>query len=139
MFELSVRGEFCAAHGLVINGQPEPLHGHNWRVTAVVTGRRLDQHGLLCDFHLIERALHAIVAPWNNQNLNELPPFHTRGEALHNPSAENVAAHIADELSRALAGTLPPGVHVASVSVTEAPGCVATYRLPPPPPSRSDP
>lgn len=133
MFELSVRAEFCAAHSLTIGGKAEPLHGHNWRVTAVVEGRRLDSGGLLCDFHLIERALHKVIKPWSNANLNETPPFTTRSRAIHNPSAENVAAHIADELSRGLSRTLPPGVRVASVTVTEAPGCAATYRLPAPP------
>ena len=133
MFELSVRAEFCAAHSLTIAGKPEPLHGHNWRVTAVVEGRRLDASGLLCDFHLVERALHRVIEPWSNANLNETPPFTTRARAIHNPSAENVAAHIADELSRGLAHTLPRGVRVASVTVTEAPGCAATYRLAVPP------
>jgi 6-pyruvoyltetrahydropterin/6-carboxytetrahydropterin synthase len=133
MFELSVRAEFCAAHSLTINGKAEPLHGHNWRVTAVVEGRRLDADGLLCDFHVVERALHKVIEPWNNANLNDVPPFTTRARAIHNPSAENVAAHIADELSRALSRTLPSGVRVASVTVTEAPGCAATYRLPAPP------
>ncbi|MCC6659829.1 MAG: 6-carboxytetrahydropterin synthase [Phycisphaerales bacterium] len=133
MFELTIRAEFCAAHALTLGSTVEPLHGHNWRVKAVVEGRRLDASGLLCDFHVVEKALAGVIKPWNNANLNETPPFTTRARAVHNPSAENVAAHIADELSRALSHTLPAGVRVASVTVTEAPGCAATYRLPAPP------
>lgn len=132
MFEVSVEAEFCAAHSLSVRGTPEPLHGHNWHVTAVVAGPRLDADGLVCDFHLVEEALRAILAPWHNRNLNEIPPFRAAGPVVHNPSAENVAAHIADELFRRLAGSLPRGAYVASVRVTEAAGCAATYRPPRP-------
>src|SRR5690606_34763268 len=30
MYELKVQREFCAAHALMIKGQREPVHGHNW-------------------------------------------------------------------------------------------------------------
>jgi 6-pyruvoyl-tetrahydropterin synthase len=43
-----------------------------------------------------------------------------------NPTAELVAQFIATRL----ASDLPPGVHVQSVSVGEAPGCTATYTNP---------
>lgn len=125
MYEISVQTEFAAAHALVIAGEREPIHGHNWHVTVTIAGPALDADGLLCDFHAVERALGAIVARMNNANLDDVPPF--AGGAL-NPSAENVARVIADELKRGLAGTLAGGARVASVRVTEAPGCAATYR-----------
>ncbi|HBS28686.1 MAG TPA: 6-carboxytetrahydropterin synthase QueD, partial [Phycisphaerales bacterium] len=73
----------------------EPLHGHDWRVTVTVAGETLDDDGLLCDFHTIEEALEDIVRPFHNRNLNEVAPF----DRL-NPSAELVAKHIAERLSR---------------------------------------
>jgi 6-pyruvoyl-tetrahydropterin synthase len=85
MFTIAVTREFCAAHAIVIAGVREPLHGHNFRVTATLEGESLDGEGLLCDFHLVERELEAIM------------------------------------------GRVPTSVRVASVSVTEAPGCVATW------------
>lgn len=123
MFELSVQAEFCAAHAILIAGQREPVHGHNWRITASIAGPSLDADGLLCDFHLVEAALREVIGPYHNADLNRVAPF-----TDVNPTAENVAKHIADGLSARLAGRLPPGAGVAEVSVTEAPGCSATYR-----------
>ncbi len=121
MFEISVETQFAAAHAILIGGRREPVHGHNWLVTATVAGAELDTNGLVCDFHDIERALRDITGPMNNASLNDLAPF-SRGL---NPTAENVARHIGDSLSAAL--KLPRGVRLASVRVTEAPGCAAAY------------
>lgn len=123
MFELTVTDEFCAAHAIVIGGRRETVHGHNWRVSVTVAGPHLDEDGLLCDFHAIERDLHAVIAPFHNGDLNATPPFDTV-----NPTAEHVARHIAQQL----APGLPGHVRIAAVSVTEAPGCTATYRPPSP-------
>ena len=71
----------------------------------------------------IESALVGVTGRFHNQNLNQIEPF----DRL-NPSAAHVAQHIAEELSRRLAGVLPAGVRLASVRVTEAPGCAAIYR-----------
>jgi 6-pyruvoyltetrahydropterin/6-carboxytetrahydropterin synthase len=127
MFEVRIQAVFCAAHSLRIGGVPEPVHGHTWNVEAAVAGETLDADGLLVDFHALEHRLHEIVRPWNNANLNELVPF----DRL-NPSAENVAKRIADELGsglEAIAGShaRSRAVRIAWVSVTEAPGCRAKY------------
>jgi 6-pyruvoyltetrahydropterin/6-carboxytetrahydropterin synthase len=123
VFEISIQAEFSAAHALVIAGQREPVHGHNWHVTAVVAGPKLDADGLLCDFHAVERALAEVIAPFRNADLNKVAPF-----TDVNPSAEHVALHIAQALASRLTGVLPPGAAIASVRVTEATGCAATYR-----------
>lgn len=118
MFELSVEREFCAAHAIVVRGEREPVHGHNWHVRVEIAGEALDEDGLLCDFHEIERQLDRILTPFHNRDLNATPPFDTL-----NPTAEHVAMHLA----RSLAPQLPPGVMLRRVSVSEAPGCRATY------------
>lgn len=123
MYEIAVHAEFCAAHALVIAGTREALHGHNWRVTARIEGQTLDADGLLCDFHTVEESLGEILGPFQNNTLNQVPPFDRT-----NPSAEHVARHIAEALAERLDESLAPHAAVASVSVTEAPGCVATYR-----------
>jgi 6-pyruvoyltetrahydropterin/6-carboxytetrahydropterin synthase len=120
MFELSVEREFCAAHAIVINGHREPIHGHNWRVKVVVAGTQLDSNGLLCDFHIIERAIDQVIAPFHNQHLNEVAPFDRV-----NPTAE----HVAQKIAEGLKGNVPRSAKLQSVSVSEAPGCVATYRF----------
>lgn len=124
MFELTVSSEFCAAHALSIKGSTEPVHGHNFRVTAKIAGPGLDNDGLLCDFHEVERALKQVIEPLHNRNLNETEPFKSV-----NPSAENIARHIADRLSTLLGPSLGSIARVRCVQVTEAPGCSATYAV----------
>jgi len=118
MFELSVCREFCATHAITVSGVREEIHEHRWRVRAVVRGDHLDSDGLLCDFHRIERELDRVLELLRGRDLNRTPPFDHI-----NPTAENVARHIAEEISQ----RIPEGVSLKSVSVTEAPGCTATY------------
>jgi 6-pyruvoyltetrahydropterin/6-carboxytetrahydropterin synthase len=118
MYELEIRTRFSAAHAISMRGTREPVHGHDWEVTVTVSGDRLDSDGLLCDFHALERDLHAIVRPMDSRHLNETPPFDRI-----NPTAEHVAKFIAD----ALVPRMPTGVRVTSVRVTEAPGCAARF------------
>jgi len=89
-------------------------------VSVTVAGEKLDDDGLLCDFHDLERAVDEVIAPLHNSSLNDTPPF----DRL-NPTAEHVARHIGEQL----AGRTPSGARLSSVSVTEAPGCTATCRF----------
>lgn len=124
MYELSVETTFCSAHALVIAGALETIHGHNFHLTLTVAGDRLDSDGLLVDFHALEALVHSIVRPFINANLGAVPPFDTV-----NPSAENIARHIAHAVQERLP-TLshsPTTLRVRSARVTEAPGCSVTY------------
>lgn len=128
MYELTVETEFCAAHAIVIAGEREAVHGHNFRVRAMLGAEELDRDGLIVDFHAAERALREIVAPWSNADLNQREPFDRT-----NPTAELIARTIAERWDTALhgAGVIDRRrVWVSSVSVTEAPGCSAMYRVP---------
>lgn len=127
MYQVSVETEFCAAHAIVLGGEREPVHGHNWRVTVTVAGEGLDSEGLLLDFHALERLVAEIIGPFKNRDLNTTPPFDRV-----NPTAEHVARHIAEGVSGGLAalrtGAEHPRLRVDSVRVTEAPGCAVVYR-----------
>lgn len=118
VFELTVETRFSAAHALMLRGEREPLHGHDWRVRAIVEGTALDADGLLCDFHAIKADLESIIAPFQTTNLNESPAF-----ASTNASAEAVARFI----GMALADRLPDGIRLRRLAVTEAPGCEAAW------------
>ncbi len=118
MYELSVEREFHAFHALVIQGEREASHDHIWRVTLFVRGEQLDDDGLLCDFHDLERALDAVLAPFHDADLNVTPPFDQ-----NNPTADCVARHIGEAVAIRIEGK----ARVDRVSVTEAPGCAATY------------
>ncbi|MGQ0626717.1 MAG: 6-pyruvoyl trahydropterin synthase family protein [Phycisphaerales bacterium] len=137
MFRLTVESVFSAAHALVIRGVREAIHGHDWRVTVTVEGPELDEDGLLCDFHAVQADLEDVVRPFKNANLNEVSPFRPgSGGRSVNPSAEEVARHIACELSgrhqtRMAREPKHGGSRVVSVRVTEAVGCAAVYELGP--------
>ena len=118
MFRIEVETVFSAAHAIVIRGVREPLHGHDWRVTATLEGDALDTDGLLVDFHAVESSLREIVGRWHNANLNDAEAFRET-----NPTAERVAERIALELRP----TLAPGVRLVAVRTTEAVGCAATW------------
>jgi 6-pyruvoyltetrahydropterin/6-carboxytetrahydropterin synthase len=129
MFSIEVQATFCAAHALRLpGGACEPLHGHNFLVTARLACHELDALGTVVDFHRVERWLGAILHPWNSRNLNELEPFVARV----NPSAERIAQEIGQALQKALASECATdmnarGLHLAEVRLTEAPGCLAIW------------
>ena len=120
MFELSVETQFTASHAVTCGGVPEEPHTHLWHVTATVAGDALDDEGLLCDFHAIERSLKEIVGAFEERFINDVPPFNDGVPA----STELIAKHIGDRLREGL----PGDVRLVSIRLTEAPGCAATYR-----------
>jgi 6-pyruvoyltetrahydropterin/6-carboxytetrahydropterin synthase len=117
-FAIRTTRTFSAAHQLRLSdGSLEPLHGHNWRVEVTVAAASLDSIGVVMDFHELERLVDQIIQPIHNHHLNELPAF-----AKMNPSAENVALHVATNLR------LPADVRLESVQVWETPENSAIYR-----------
>ena len=119
MYEITIERDFHADHALTIAGRTEPTHGHDWHVSVVVRGAELDEDGLLLDFHLLEQRLDRILSSLRDRELNRTGPF-----ARINPTAEQIARHLADTLAPAL----PGGIRLSRVDVTEAPGCTATYQ-----------
>lgn len=120
MYELKVTTRFAAAHRLAMVGEKcENLHGHNWKIEAVVAGEHLDAAGVLIDFGVLKRHLREIIGRLDHQFLNELGPF-----AERQPTSERIAAHVAAELGRALAGT---AVTVRRVSAWESEDACATW------------
>ena len=118
-FEITTTRTFSAAHQLRLpSGGIEPLHGHNWRVKVTVSAAQLDALGTVMDFHELERLVDAVLGPMHNRHLNELEPF----TAELNPSAENVAYHVARSLH------LPGAVRLERVEVWETDTNSAVYR-----------
>ena len=96
MYEVSIRGEFSAAHNLrEIGGKCESLHGHNFKVEVAVESASLDSQGLVIDFRILKEETRAVLEGLDHKYLNELP--FCRGR---NPSSEVIAAHLFEELSR---------------------------------------
>jgi 6-pyruvoyltetrahydropterin/6-carboxytetrahydropterin synthase len=121
MFEVTIEETFAAGHALRnYRGKCENVHGHNYRAEVTLRGAELNAIGLLVDFVELKRAVHAVLDRMDHQWLNDLPPF----DAI-NPSAENMAKYIYDEVSAAL--TAQEGVRVASVRLWETDTASATY------------
>ncbi len=123
VYEITIEDEFCAAHAIVIRGEREPVHGHNWKVSVTVAGEGLDRDGLLLDFHALEKTVREILSPFRNNDLNATPPFDRI-----NPTAELVAKHIADRVNEWLTPQYKGCLRANAVRVTEAPGCSVVYR-----------
>ena len=120
MYELTIESQFNATHSLLMpDGAREPVHGHDWLVRVVVAADDLNEHDWVMDFHALEASLESVLKPLQHAALND---HEVVGAA--NPSAEVVARFIA----HALVAGLPDEVSLKCVSVTEAPGCIATYR-----------
>ncbi len=122
MFEICVTDHFVATHQLRRpDGTSEELHEHNWQVRVTYAGPHLDETGVLVDFGAVRGRLRQVLTAFDEQNLNHLPLF-----ARLNPTAENVALHVATDLP----AELPGAARLVCVEVEEEPGCVARYRPP---------
>ena len=116
MFEIQVIGKFSAAHNLKgYRGKCEELHGHNWRVEVIITGRNLDKIGMLMDFQKIKSHLNKVLNKLDHKHLNHLSYF-----KRVNPTSENIAKYIYDCLK------IQP-LRLKSVTVWESDNSSATY------------
>ncbi len=123
MFEVTIEETFAAGHALRnYRGKCENVHGHNYRCQVMLQGEQLDPIGLLVDFVEIKKAVHAVLDRLDHVWLNDLPPFD-----VLNPSAENMAKYIYDEVSQGLK-TNPSGARVGYVRLWETDTASATYR-----------
>jgi 6-pyruvoyltetrahydropterin/6-carboxytetrahydropterin synthase len=121
MYGISVERHFDAAHYLRgYKGKCEAMHGHRYRVVVRVKAERLDDIGLAYDFTDLKRHLNDILSRFDHTCLNDVPPFDKI-----NPSAENIAATIYDELKSRLAAD---PVALVSVEAWESPEQGVAYR-----------
>ncbi len=122
MFEVSVEETFAAGHALRnYHGKCENVHGHNYRVLVTLEGAELDGAGLLVDFVHLKKLMREVIERLDHRYLNEVPPF----DEL-NPSAENMAKYLYDEMSKGLAAGTK--VRVSAVKLWETDTASATYR-----------
>lgn len=125
MYTISVKTRFTASHQLTLaDGSKEPLHCHNWSVTADVSSGRLNSMGLVMDFRRLKAMVDNIVAVFDNAQLETLDYFRRKASSVSSPqdcgqrnssSAENVAKYIYEKLEP----KLPKDLHLDSITVVE--------------------
>lgn len=118
MYEVTVTAQFSAAHQLRGHAGPcKNLHGHNWTVEAAFASQKLDEHGMVVDFHHVKAQLDRLMNMLDHKIINEVPPF-----TEWNPTAERLAEWFFNELLAGL--TVPPSY----VTIYETDTAWATYR-----------
>lgn len=108
MYKIQKRLEISGAHSLTLDYESKcsNLHGHNWIVYIYLQAKELDNNGMILDFTVIKKR---ILDKLDHKNLNEIFDF--------NPTAENIAKWICDEL----------GEKCYKVTVQESEGNTAEY------------
>ncbi|MEE9402609.1 MAG: 6-carboxytetrahydropterin synthase QueD [Desulfobacteria bacterium] len=120
MYELKVITNFSAAHQLKdFEGACEDLHGHNWKIEVYVTSETLNEAGIVMDFRVLKAHVKTVMADLDHKFLNDLEAFKDQ-----NPSSENIARYVAEQLSLSLDD---PEIKVSRVTAWESETSCATY------------
>lgn len=120
MYRVSVEQDFDAAHFLRgYRGKCESLHGHRFRVVLKAEATGIDELGMAYDFTELKKHLGMVLARYDHTCLNDIIPFDTI-----NPSSENIARTIHDEVSSCIVDT---PIVISCIEVWESPGSGAGY------------
>lgn len=121
MYTISVQAHYDSAHLLRdYDGKCSRLHGHRYVVQVALQIAEVGNSGMGYDFGDLKGHLKTLVARFDHQNLNDIPPF-TEIES----TAENQARFFFDEMKKLIPPELAGGLLYARVS--ESPGQWAQY------------
>ena len=121
VYTLKILTEFAAAHTLRdYPGACSRMHGHNWKVEVEVTATELDSVGMGIDFKAIKLRTREVTDALDHRYLNDIPPF-----TSINPTAENIAAHIYEQVSEELN---TPTSQVSAVTLWETERACVKYQ-----------
>ncbi len=120
MYQISIELDFDAAHALRgYKGKCEMLHGHRFVVVAKIKASALNDIGIAYDFADLKKHVREIIGRFDHVCLNDISPFDKI-----NPSSENIASTVYNELKPKLAGS---PVSLTAVEVWESPQSRVTY------------
>jgi 6-pyruvoyltetrahydropterin/6-carboxytetrahydropterin synthase len=120
VYDLSIETQFSAAHQLRgYKGKCEELHGHNWRVQITVSSDKLNDIGIVIDFHELKAMTGEVISSLDHSLLNEVFPF-----TEINPSSENIARWIYESMKKKLK---KKPCNISSVTVWENETSSATF------------
>ena len=100
MYEVYVAVKFEAAHRLVGDfGPATRMHGHTYRLEAIVRGGRLAEDGTLYDIGRLKQAVDDLAGSLHYRDLNEVPgltDINTTAEAVADFCWERLAPSLRD-------------------------------------------
>ncbi len=116
-YQVTKKLEIAGAHKLDLpyESKCRNFHGHNWLVYVELSANELTEYGMVMDFTHIKKRIHE---PLDHGNFNELFDF--------NPTAENIAEWIANELTGIFDGIW---VTCTKVIVEESPNNSAIFNF----------
>lgn len=91
MFYISKRLEIAGCHNLNLpyESKCKNLHGHNWIINIYCKSLELTSYGMIIDFSKIKEVIHTKL---DHTYVNDILNF--------NPTAENIAKWVCDEVSK---------------------------------------
>lgn len=98
-----------ARHYIVVDGKAGDIHPHTWEFSLDIRIAR----GAFTPFMTFEQGINRFLAQYQNQTLNEIPPFR---EIL--PTLENITEYFAEEFYRIIDGI---GGKLRRVEASETP------------------
>lgn len=120
MFTITVTTTFRASHRVTLpDGSTEPLHSHNWSVSAEVSSAQLDESGMVMDFCQLKQLLDETTAQLTDEQMEKIGYFRKKGQ-----STEIIAKYIFEKLQP----KLPDKFTLEQIQFTEQPGCTVKYR-----------
>jgi len=113
-YELSIDTFFNASHAVVIKGRKGEQHTHSYRLSVRCRSKTISgQEQIIIDYTTLRDRVNRVAQVYNNQVLDDLPPF-----VSLKSTTENLTAVLFQQLRKALMG-LP--VELNSITVWESP------------------
>ena len=120
-YEIALDGFFNARHSVISDGTRGKIHAHSYRLTVVFRARILrGKEAFTLPYHLLRRRLKTVMLAYNNQYLNDLPPF-----SNIEPTTEALSAVIYQQMEN-LCQDLP--IEIIRVTLYESPTESVTFQ-----------
>ena len=122
MYNIFIETHFAASHQLHgYDGPCKTLHGHTWKVRVEVKTDHTNDIGISYDFKDLKSLTQSVIQRLDHQHINGIPPFDSM-----NPTAENLARYIFEEIKR----LLPDHARMHEVTVWESATYAVSYSEP---------
>jgi len=122
MYRISKEFHFSSSHHLCDMPEGHPcatMHGHNYVVIVELESEKLDETGMVLDYHELAPIKRWLDETCDHQHLNSVLPF--------NPTAENMAMYFYGQFMRILGRDSHAFLKLKAVHVKETPKTIATY------------